>query len=92
MNAGVDADRNDALDAVWSAFRSASDKREEDLLRGVWRAYLDGKSKAQSGQKSSSGVGEHIHWTIYGRDKSQLSHSKWCGEFCLFNYLVCESE
>jgi hypothetical protein len=60
MNIGVDADQNDVHDAMRSAFRSASDKRAEDPLSVMWRGYLDGKSKVQSGEKSSSGVGEHI--------------------------------
>src|SRR5215471_9095585 len=44
-----------------SAFWPACGRREEDPLSAMWRAYLDGKSKAQSEQKSSSGVGQHIY-------------------------------
>jgi hypothetical protein len=52
MNVNLDADQTDALDAIWSAFGSASSKREEYPLSVMWRAYLDGESKVQSGEKS----------------------------------------
>jgi RHS repeat-associated protein len=74
MNVSVDADQNDALDAIWSALWSASGKREEDPLSVIWRAYVDGKSKSQSGQKSSSGVGEHIYIGQYADDATSLSY------------------
>jgi hypothetical protein len=41
---------NDTLHAIWNAFCAASGKREEDPLSVMWRAYLDGKSKTQSGE------------------------------------------
>jgi hypothetical protein len=44
----------------WDAFSATSCKREEDPLSVMSRGYLDWKSKTQSGEKSSSGVGEHI--------------------------------
>jgi RHS repeat-associated protein len=74
MNVGVDADQNDAFDAIWSAFWSASGKREEDPLSVIWRAYVDGKSKSQSGQKSSSSVGEHIYIGQYAAQATSLSY------------------
>jgi RHS repeat-associated protein len=74
MNVRVDADQNDALDAIWSAFWSTSGKREEDALGVMWRAYLDGKSKTQSGEKSSSGVGVHIYIGQYFDSASSLSY------------------
>jgi hypothetical protein len=30
-------------------------------LSVMWRAYLDGKSRTENGEISSSGVGEHIY-------------------------------
>jgi hypothetical protein len=74
MNVGVDADQDDALYAIWSAFCVASGKRQEDLLNVMWRAYLDGKSKTQSGGKSSSRVGEHIYVGQYYDAASALSY------------------
>jgi hypothetical protein len=47
---------------------------EEDPLSVMWRAYLDGKSKTQSGEKSSSGVGEHIYIGQYFDSVSSLSY------------------
>jgi hypothetical protein len=60
MSVGVFAKQKDALDGIWNAFCAAPSKREEDRLSVMWCAYLDGKSKAKSGEKSSAGVGEHI--------------------------------
>jgi hypothetical protein len=37
MNVGVDAEQNDTLYAMWSAFCAASGKREEDSLSVMWR-------------------------------------------------------
>jgi RHS repeat-associated protein len=74
MNVGPDADQNDVLDAIWSAFWPTCGRREEDPLRVMWRAYLDGKSDAQSGEKSSSGVGEHIYIGQYADDQTSLDY------------------
>jgi hypothetical protein len=57
-----------------SVYRSASDKREEDPLSAIWRAYLDEKSEAQSREKSPSGVGEHIYIGQYFDSASSLSY------------------
>jgi RHS repeat-associated protein len=73
MNVGVDADQSDALGAIWSAFCTASEKGEEDPLSAMWRAYLNGRNRAQSGEKSSSGVGQHIYIGQY-TDNTGLSY------------------
>jgi hypothetical protein len=39
----------------------------------MWRPYLDGKSKAQSGERSSSGIGQHINIGQY-TDVTNLSY------------------
>src|SRR5215467_2731039 len=66
MNATVDADQDHAIGAIWSTYWSASGKWEEDLLSAMWRAYVDGKSKAQILEKSSSGVGQaYLHWPVF---------------------------
>ena len=72
MNVGVDADQSAALGAIWSLF-TASEKREEDPLSVMWRAYLNGKHRAQSGEKSSAGVGQHIYIGQY-TDNTGLSY------------------
>src|SRR5216683_1983345 len=73
MNVGVDADQSAALGAIWSAFCTASEKGEEDPLSVMWRAYLNGRNMAQSGEKSSSCVGEHIYIGQFS-DASGLSY------------------
>jgi RHS repeat-associated protein len=40
----------------------------------MWRAYLDGKSEAESGKKSSSGVGQHIYIGQYQDDQTSLDY------------------
>jgi|SRR5450631_2052955 RHS repeat-associated protein len=73
MNVGVDADRSAALGAISSAFCTASEKREEDPLSVMRRAHLNGKHRAQSGEKSSAGVGQHIYIGQFS-DASGLSY------------------
>jgi RHS repeat-associated protein len=74
MNVGVEAAQNDALEAILSDFCSSSGKREEDTLSVMWRAYPDGKSGAQSREKSPSGVGGHIYIGQYFDAASSLSY------------------
>jgi RHS repeat-associated protein len=50
MNVGIDVNQNDTLDVIWDVLWSASRESEEDSPSVMWRAYLDGKSKAQSGK------------------------------------------
>jgi hypothetical protein len=78
MNVGVDAEQNDALGAIGSAFCVASRKREQDPLSVMWRAYLNGKSKAQNKEKPSSGVGQHIYIGQYFDDAMCLSYLDAC--------------
>jgi hypothetical protein len=74
MNVGVDAAQDDALDAIWNTLCSASEKREEDPLSVMWRAYIHGKSKTQSLEKLSSGVGQHIYIGQYADDQTSLDY------------------
>jgi RHS repeat-associated protein len=74
MNVGVDANQNDTLYTIWSAFCVASGKREEDPLSVMWRAYRDGKSCTESREIWSSGVGEHIFIGQYADDQTSLDY------------------
>jgi hypothetical protein len=60
------------------ATRAASGKSEEGSLNVMWRAYLEDKSKAQSGEKSSSGVSEHIYIGQYADDQTSLDYLNTC--------------